>query len=433
MTAAVLDTGLDVHDTELNIIAQQCFTQSACPPGKTNTGSSAQDDNAHGSNVAAILASSGSVYAPGFAPATRLVAVKVLDGDERGFVSDWIAGLDYVGTNRAALNIRIVNMSLGTDTVYTGTCDAQQPLFASAVARLTAMNVVIFASSGNAGSPTSLGAPACLSGVIAVGATYKANVGRQPNSGTYRNAFGSAFADCFDNPTTLQTVTCFTNSGSRLNILAPGAPIETYGLDDSLWTFWGTSQASPTAAGVAALMLQVNSALTPAQITSRLKSSGPRLTDPKNGLQVTQIDALNAVQLALPMTTGVSVNPSTVAVGQTLVVSGAVTNPGLSGSGDFYIGLLRPDGSILFFLGGGGTAVGTLANLASFRPYASGVSLAAGFVANEPSFYSTARTSSDLRGGYVFFVLAVKAGPLSGGTLPPDKLLGLATAAFSYP
>ena len=61
------------------------------------------------------------------------------------------------------------------------------------------------------------------------------------------------------------------------------------------------------------------------------------------------------------------------------------------------------------------------------------MSLAAGFVANEPSFYCTARTSSDLRGGYVFFVLAVKAGPLSGGTLPPDKLLGLATAAFSYP
>ena len=433
VTAAVLDTGVETRDTELTVVAQQCFTQSACPPGKTSTGSSAQDDNAHGSNVASILASNGSVYAPGFAPATRLVAVKVLDGDERGLVSDWIAGLDYVAANRVMLDVRVVNMSLGTDTLFNGTCDAQQSLFASAVAQLTAMNVVVFASSGNAGSSTSLPAPACLSGVIAVGATYKTDVGRQPNTGTYRTAFGSAFADCVDNSTTLQTVTCFTNSGSRLDILAPGAPIETYGLNDKLWTYWGTSQASPTAAGVASLMLQMNSSLTPAQIASMLKISGPRLTDPKNGLQFTQIDALNAVQLVLPVTTSVTVSPPTVAVGQTLMVSGAVTNPGLSGSGDLYIGLIRPDGSILFFLGTGGTTVGSLADLGSFRPYASGVSLAAPFAASAPNFYATSRASGDPRGGYVFFVLAVKSGPLSGGTLPPDRLLGLATATFSYP
>src|SRR5262249_48009893 len=147
----------------------------------------------------------------------------------------------------------------------------------------------------------------------------------------------------------------------------------------------------------------------------------------------TQIDALNAVQLVLPVTTSVTVSPPTVAVGQTLMVSGAVTNPGLSGSGDLYIGLIRPDGSILFFLGTGGTTVGSLADLGSFRPYASGVSLAAPFAASAPNFYATSRASGDPRGGFVVFVLAVKSGPLSRGTLPPHRLLRLAPPTSSYP
>ena len=432
VTAAVLDSGIDTNDSELAVVAQQCFTHAACPPGKTNTGSNAQDDQGHGTNVAAILASSGSVYAPGFAPATKLVAVKVLDSDGRGFVSDWLAGLDWVWTNLGTLKVRVVNMSLGTDTLYGGTCDAQQPLLTTAVAQLVASNVVIFASSGNAGSSTAISAPACVTGVIAVGATYKGNVGRQPDTGTYKGAFGGEVADCFDDPTALQKITCFTNSTARVDIVAPGAPIITHGLDGFLWTFWGTSQASPTAAGVAALMLQADGTQTPAQIGARLKASGGKVTDPKNGLQFTEIDALNAVQLARPLPAVLNVNQATFAVGQPLVAGGGVTNLGLPGSADFYVGILRPDTSIQFFTGAG-IVLGDLASLASFRPLATGVALATPFSVSQPSFYTHQWAAGDLHGNYVFFLLAVKAGALADGVVTSDEILGLASAAFSFP
>jgi hypothetical protein len=164
--------------------------------------------------VAAIIGSNGSKYAPGFAPAAKLVSVRVLTAGH-GFVSDWVAGLDWVRTHLATLNVRIVNMSLATNVLYGGNCDAQQTLFANAVAQLIAQNVAIFAATGNGGSSTSITAPACLTGVIAVGATYKGNVGRQPSSGTYKSTFGEPMPECFDNPTSLQTITCFTNSSPR--------------------------------------------------------------------------------------------------------------------------------------------------------------------------------------------------------------------------
>src|SRR5262249_34522140 len=88
---AVPDAGVDLNDPELFVYAQQCFTHAACKPGNTNTGTNAQDDHGHGTNVASIVESDGSVYARGFAPGSSLVAVKVLDSHNAGFVSDFIA------------------------------------------------------------------------------------------------------------------------------------------------------------------------------------------------------------------------------------------------------------------------------------------------------------------------------------------------------
>lgn len=430
VTVAVVDTGIDTSDSELTVIAEQCFTQAGCQPGNTNTGATAQDDIGHGTNVAAIIGSNGSKYAPGFAPAVKLVSVRVLNAGH-GFVSDWVAGLDWVRTHLATLNVRIVNMSLATNALYGGNCDAQQTLFANAVAQLIAQNVAIFAATGNGGSSTSITAPACLTGVIAVGATYKGNVGRQPSSGTYKSTFGEPMPECFDNPTSLQTITCFTNSSPRMDIVAPGVPITTYGLHGFLWTFYGTSQASPTAAGIAALLLQVDGTQTPARIAAILKASGGKITDPKNGLQFTEIDALNAVDLARQVTAGVTVNQSTFSVGQPLNVTVGLANPGRPEAADVYLGLFRPDGSIEFITGTG-IVLGSVTDLSSFRPVAVGVPLATPFAVTAPDFFSYTWLGSEPRGAYVFFLLVVKAGSLAGG-ITDDTILALGTASFSFP
>ncbi len=120
-------------------------------------------------------------------------------------------------------------------------------------------------------------------------------MGTEPDSGTYNSVFGGSWPACSDAATSVQTITCFTNSNATMDIVAPGARITSSGMGGGTSTYTGTSQASPTAAGIAALMLEANPSLTPAQIESYLESTGTTVTDPKNGLNFPLIDALAAV------------------------------------------------------------------------------------------------------------------------------------------
>lgn len=315
VTVAVLDTGINTTHVDLadSLVAQHCFTGGGingdCQPGNVVESTSAEDLNGHGSNVSGVITANGIAVPVGFAPDAGIVAVRVLDRNNGGWVSDWIAGLNWIIANQGTLGVDVINMSLGTFQLHSANCDASYPATVSAISQLQALGIVIFASSGNQGSATSIASPACNSGVIAVGATYDSNLGRQPVSGTYSGFFG---VNCFDAAASLQTITCFTNSSSMLDILAPGAPITSawVGSTTAPSTYYGTSQASPTAAGVAALLLQANPALTPAQIENVMKSTGTIVTDAKNGLQFPRIDALEAVRSVTAPKLQTPYNPS---------------------------------------------------------------------------------------------------------------------------
>lgn len=335
---AVLDTGINTSHPDLSgsLIAQHCFTEGAtfgdaigdCPTGDTLESANAQDENGHGSNVSGIITANGSVVGPGFAPDAQIIAVRVLAANGSGWVSDWIAGLNWLIANHATLQTDVVNMSLGTNALYPGNCDSQQPTSANAIAQLRNKGVVIFASSGNQGSSSSLASPSCNTGVIAVGATYDSSLGRRPTSGTYNSNFGGNWPACFDATSSLQTITCFTNSNSQLDMVAPGAPITSaYVGTNGISTFTGTSQASPTAAGIAALMLQVVPGLTPDQIETTLKSTGTLTTDPRNGLQFPLINALSAVQSLTPgIPTIINPNPPATTNAQPVLTWSAAPN-----------------------------------------------------------------------------------------------------------
>ena len=110
-----------------------------------------------------------------------------------------------------------------------------------------------------------------------------------------------------------------------------------------------------------------------------------------------------------------------------------MTNLGVPGTAaDFYVGVLRPDNSILFITATG-TAVGNAGNVASFRPIAVNVPLGTPFSASQPTVFTQQRAAGDPPGAYVFFVAAVKAGALAGGTIAPDQILSLSPASYSFP
>lgn len=303
----IVDTGADATHPDLagHVVAQHCFTHGACARGVADgpdEGDTAFDDVGHGTNVTAIVLSQGHVGSIGFAPGADAVVVRAL-GRGGGYVSDWVAALDWFIEHHEDVPVRIVNLSLGTDTTYDGECDADQPAVAAAIGELTALGVVVVAASGNNGSASGLTSPACNAGVLSVGATYDATWPRFPASeASYAGVFGEGFAGCHDAPAGVGAVACFTNSSPRLSVLAPGAVIAAAAPTDlvpsGLAASVGTSQASATAAGVIAMVLEARPSLGPADVAAVLAASGKAVIDPKNGLSFPLIDAQRAVGLA---------------------------------------------------------------------------------------------------------------------------------------
>jgi hypothetical protein len=133
-----------------------------------------------------------------------------------------------------------------------------------------------------------------------------------------------------------------------------------------------------------------------------------------------------------------SVNQNVMVAGEPLMAAKALHNPGLaaglSGSADFYEGVVLPDGrTIVFHTGGGQNALGNIGDIASFKPVATGVSLAAPFAVAVPDVFSYQWNGGEPRGTYTFFVLGVKAGAFADGVLSPEEVLVVSTAAFAFP
>jgi subtilisin family serine protease len=286
INVAVLDSGVDRTHPDLadHIVAQHCFSKGDCPPNGADEGENAQDENGHGTHVAGIITSRGSISPRGVAPDAGIVAVRVMDKTGSGWNSDLVAGIDWVVANQVRLNVRVINMSLGAGR-YADVCDAQDAntmLQAAALGAARQAGIVAFAASGNDGQANAMSAPACVSGVVSVGATYDANLG--PKS----------WSVCSDANATTDQVACFSNSSPALDLLAPGAVIVSTALGGGKIGESGTSMASPHVAAVAALMLQAYPGLTPSETEAVLESAGVPVTDRRNSRVTPRIDALAA-------------------------------------------------------------------------------------------------------------------------------------------
>ena len=278
---AVLDTGIDTDHVDLQgvLITQKCFADD-CPNGPN----SAEDDNGHGTHVSGIIASQGSTASEGGSPGVKIHAVKVLDSSNSySAASIVIAGLDYVINELP--NVDIVNMSLGTDQLFSSDCDstyAYTQAYNSAIKILRDRGTLSFVSSGNEASANSISAPACISRAIAVGAVW--DTSPKGWNGDY----------CADTNPVADQMACFSNSSVSLDIFAPGSPISSTRRGGGTITYSGTSMATPLVASCAALMLEYAPELTADQIENALKTSDVLIQD-NAGRAFPRLDCLAAL------------------------------------------------------------------------------------------------------------------------------------------
>jgi subtilisin family serine protease len=275
VTVAVMDTGADLDHPDLVdslLPAQACFgargsdtSVGFCPDGTPRQFGvgAAEDDAGHGTHVTGIISSAGTISAPGVAPGAKIVPIKVLDDCSFAgcayFFSEIISAWDWIIANNDTLGIDVINMSLSTTAGFAGTCDGVIPAATQAIGTLRSLGVTPFAASGNF-SDAFMGLPACLSGVVSVGAT--------------------------DND---DAVGGFTSSNASTDIFAPGVGITSLAIGGGTRSESGTSMAAPHAAGCAALLIEAGDATTPDAITTRLKTSSVQVTD-RSGLTFPRID-----------------------------------------------------------------------------------------------------------------------------------------------
>lgn len=267
---AILDSGIDLDHPDLNVVASTGCA-SGGPNNKTCTNGAGDDDNGHGTHVAGIAAAvDNGIGVVGVAPGARLHAVKVLNSRGSGYLSWIIAGIDWV-TARSA-TIEVANMSLGGQ--------GWSSAYRTAIQNSVAKGIVYYVAAGNEmrdiyGTDNTFGTsddtiPASFPevGTISALADFDGRPGGL-GSGSYSYSIGctenrdDSFA-CFSNFAKNNANSPVTSSGGKIDMMLPGTAIVSTYPSGQYASIHGTSQASPHAAGLAALYIAKNGRATTA-------------------------------------------------------------------------------------------------------------------------------------------------------------------------
>jgi serine protease len=223
-----------------------------------------QSSSWHGTRVAGIAGAAGnnSIGIAGTSWGAKILPVRVL-GKCGGYDSDilagmrWAAGLPVPGVAGNPNPAIIINLSLGGS----GSCTFA---YASTIAELATHGVLVVASAGNETGPVET--PGNCAGVLAVAGVRHvgtkvgySSLGPEVSVSAPAGNCVNSFGPC------LYSINTTTNLGST----NPGANNYTDANNHNV----GTSFSAPQTAGVVALMLSLNPALSPADIITRIKQS----------------------------------------------------------------------------------------------------------------------------------------------------------------
>lgn len=236
---AIVDTGVDLQHPDL--LAKMV-------PGKDMVDGDDQafDGHGHGTHCAGIAAATtnNQIGVAGFAPAAKIMPIRVLGNNGSGTSADVANGVIWAADNGA----QVISMSLGSRS------DAQ--VKAEAIQYALSKDAVVVAAMGNSGNEDK-SFPAATPGVIAVGAT-----------------------DIADKRAS------FSQYGSWISVSAPGVNIlstfPTSGTSSrkDYGSISGTSMATPAVAGAVALIRGQNPGLKAAQVRAQLEQGTDDLGDP---------------------------------------------------------------------------------------------------------------------------------------------------------
>jgi hypothetical protein len=279
---AVIDDGVEAHE-DLNARVLQGFT-----PTDPNGFGAPLNNGAHGQACAGIIgATHDNVGIAGVSPCTQIIPINIFTGQED--INDLRDAIDWAWNEG---NAEVLSNSWGFQNQ-----NANFDAITFAINRARTLgrgglgSVVVFASGNENQTFSGITFPANVNGVIAVGA-----VDRNGNIWNY------------------------SSRGPQMDLVAPSGNVG--GAGDLVTTdrmgnlgynngnyannFGGTSAAAPQVAGVAALMLSVNAALTESQVRTILQNTATDMGAAgfDNTFGFGRVNALAALQQALPPITG---------------------------------------------------------------------------------------------------------------------------------
>lgn len=217
----VIDSGIDVNHSELDVKGGMCALDHLCPQGTPY-----QDDLGHGTHVAGIIAAKkNGAGIVGVAPNSELYSIKVINHLNSGTTTQIVRGIEWAIENE----MDIINMSITTKR--------NDPALELALNQAYQAGILLVGAAGNDGFgdiADTVTYPAKYESVIAVSAIDT------DGAKLYESSMGPEVE--------------LTAPGGKINSTYPRILDTTDGKRDGYTTLSGTSMAAPHVTGIAALL-----------------------------------------------------------------------------------------------------------------------------------------------------------------------------------